>query len=199
MGIQGPDAGYGAGPIVAGIAFIASMTSAIWWESRSTSYGPAIGPPRVASKPAPARPAPVVPAPVPAQVVALARFAEKDLPEQSPDARGAAAEGMRVLAEAIAARGDSILWRDRAKRLTEAAAKVEGAGSAEQAADAAHEALLQAAEWIGGLRLPDGAGSPDAALAAAKSIEGGRPLGEQSARVEQFFDAAASALGGTSI
>lgn len=188
---------YGIGPVVAGIGFTVALVMAIRWESR-TDTAPAAAP-TSAAVPAPAKPEPKpVAAPVPSQVVALAEFAERELPGESPDARAAAAEGMRLLADAIATRGDSLLWRDRAKRLREAADQVGNAPSSEAAADIAHGALVQAAEWIAGMHHSEtDAGSSDAALAAAKAIEGEKPLREQADRLELFFDAAARALGGT--
>ena len=55
MGIQSADTGYGLGPVVAAIAFVAAMTTAIWLESRDT-YEPETAKGAVAA-PAPAKPA----------------------------------------------------------------------------------------------------------------------------------------------
>lgn len=188
---------YGIGPVVAGIGFTAAMVTAIWWDSRPDA-APRVAPSSAAA-PAPAKPEARPAPPVPSQVVALAEFAERELPGESPEARAAAAEGMRLLADAIATRGDSLLWRDRAKRLREAADKVANAPSSEAAADIAHGTLVQAAEWIAGMHYSGTyAESSEAALAAANAIEGEKPLREQADRLELFFDAAARALGGTS-
>ena len=192
--------GAGRWPATAAIAFIAVISGSIWWESRRDA-----APEFVPAAPMPVAKAPMKPAkaaaprPMPAQVAALAQFAQKELPEDSPAARAAAADGMRLVAAAIAARGDSVLWRDRAKRLEEAAESVRQAPDSEQAAGIARDALVQAASWIAGLSpVRPAAGSPDAVIAAAESFKADQPLRAQAAALEEFFDAAARALGGAS-
>jgi len=191
-------------PKVAAIGVIAGMMTLAWWESRDLdALSPVAAAPEPPAASTPFQPpaksaqAPAVPTELPA-VAAVAAFAAKELPH-SPAARASTAEGMRLLATAIAARGDSVLWRDRAKRLGEAAGKVEGEADPKQAAHLAHDALLQAAEWIVDLPPYTQAASREPVVTAANGIREDEPLRDQAEEREAFFDAAAKALGAASI
>jgi hypothetical protein len=178
-------------PAAAALAFIGLVVGHLWWESRD-SWAQRDTP---AAVPAATRPAakPVAKA-VPAAVVAFAAFAKEDLPVGWPATREKTASGLKLLAGAISARGDSGLWRDRALRLEEAAAGIEKAADAEEAASLAQGALVQAADWVEDLRA-SGASSSQPVMAAAAAIDAREPLREQAGELERFFDAAAQALG----
>lgn len=185
-------------PAAAAIAFTVLMACSLWWQTRPEPPAPIAQAPVEAGTTGEAeRSGEHQPEPVPTQVVAFSSFAGEGPPSDSPATRAYTARGMRLLAEAIAVRGDSILWRDRAKRLVEAADEVEGAPEPAQAAAVAHEALGLAAEWVADLRAgAPAAGSPDPLAAAAQSIARDELLRDQADRIERFFEAAASALGG---
>jgi hypothetical protein len=180
-------------PPLAATALIALVVGALWWEARDAWSEPRALDAPAAAATAQARKAAA--APVPAQVTALVSFAQESLPVGWPDTRAKTASGLKILAGAIAARGDSTLWRDRALRLEEAAAAIEKAPDAEEAASRAQGALVQAADWVEDLRpAPDTALHP--AMSAAEAIDAREPLRDQAKELEDFFDAVAQALGG---
>jgi len=178
-------------PGAAAIAFITLIVGSIWLQSREGLPEPVAVVTAEVSRPKIAKAKPPA---LSDQVLAFAAFAKEDLPTQSPGARASTASGMRLLAQAIAARGNSVLWRDRAKRLEEAAMKVEQAADSTAAAQLAHDTLVQVADWIAG--LPRVVGGHEAMRSAARSIAPGEPLRDQTGKVEEFFGAVARALAG---
>jgi hypothetical protein len=176
-------------PALAALALVSLVVGSIWWQTRETRDEPAAlattaRPAKVAARKAPA--------PLTEPARAFVAFAGEDLAAQAPTARAATARGMRLLAAAIAARGDSVLWKDRAVRLEEAAARVEGAADSTAAAGEAHPALIQTAAWLAG--LPRVSSGQEALNASAEAIVPTQPLAEQVEEIEAFFEAAASAL-----
>lgn len=180
---------------VLGLTVMVVVTGLVWLRSLDTGGLPI---PVQANAEAPQAPAPSAPMAEVAAVTAVAAFAQRELPEASPAARASAASGLRLVAAAMAARGDSALWSDRALRLGEAADRVEHAADSTQAAGEAREALVQSAEWISRLPGPDSEWR-EKLVAAADSIRGDAPLTAQSDQLEHYFDTAARALGGASI
>lgn len=184
-------------PAAAAIGFIAAMTAAIWLQSRTEPVAPRASIP-VAAAPQP-HPEPAA-RPMRPAVVAFLAFAEAEAPEELPLDHAYTSEGLRRLSAAIAARGDSLLWRDRAKRLEAAATRLEKDPSSLDHADAAREAFTLAAEWIAELPRASGAvsapagGAQDRLAAAAEAIDPEVPLREQKGQVERFFDLAAATL-----
>jgi hypothetical protein len=178
-------------PALAAVAFISLIVGSIGWQTREDDATPDLVAPATATMRASVAKAPAA---LTDQVRAFVAFAKQEFPGESPTARAATGDGMRLLAAAIAARGDSPLWRDRAKRLEEAAGLVGNASDSTLAAKAAHEGLGQAAIWVAG--LPRVTSESQALDAAAHSIAPGQPLREQADKVEAFFEAAARALAG---
>jgi hypothetical protein len=198
-----PSAGKGLLVPVGALGVIAAVTALVWLRSVDLSDPPAevAEAPELSPPGAPVAKAPTK-SPLPAEVAAVsavAAFAQREIPGESPNARASTAEGMRLIAAAIAARGDSVLWRDRAVRLGESADQVAGAADSTAAAAIARDALLQAAEWIVDLPARSKDGSRDTVVPAAKAIQGKEPLRNQARELEEYFDAAARALGGASI
>jgi len=180
-------------PPLAAVVFMALVVVSLWRES-SEVESPALPGPAAVAKSAPAA-VKASPVKVPETVAAFTAFAQADLPAGWPETRAQTARGLRLLADAMATRGDSTLWRDRAVRLVDLAAAVEQAPDALQAADAAHGALVQAADWIEDLGpAPIAAGPGNPLVAAAKAVDADHPLREQSKELDRFFDAAARAL-----
>lgn len=167
-------------PALAAVAIIAVLVGPMWWDSRVDDIEPQPEPGAVAEAPAApvadARPEPMLP-----EVRAFATFVREDRAGETP-LHGHTAEGLRRLADAIAARGGSLLWRDRASRLREAADRLETQAQPPDLADIARDAFLMAADWLDGLEP------------AASALDAGELLSEQEEQVERFFDAAAGTL-----
>lgn len=192
MKMERPEPGSMRYPAVAAVGFMAVIVGSIWWQTRETGDAEPMA--AVAST-APAQAAtPRTPRAPSDQARAFSAFAKQDVPAKPGLARSATADGMRLLAGAIAARGDSPLWRDRAVRLEEAATRVANAADSTAAAHAAREGLVLAGSWVAD--LPRVTGGRQALSAAAESIVPGEPLSDQTERVEAFFAAAAGALEG---
>lgn len=189
-------------PAITALAFIGMVVGSLWFDSRDGT-SPALAfadAPAAASAPAPAPPPPVKarqPAPVPAAVAAFVSFAGEDSAAAPPQLAGYTAEGVRRLADAIAAaRNGSPLWVDRAKRLKAAAGEVVRDTDPVRRAEAVHEAFLLAARWIADLSPPSEASAAGSArlMQAAEAISPREPLRDQQQAVDRFFDQAAAEL-----
>jgi hypothetical protein len=170
----------GLAPKLAGIALIALIAGAVWWQSVPEPVAP------VAAAEAPPAPpaAPKAPPPTPPAVAEFAAFAAASAPDELPLDHGYTAEGMRQLARALSVSGGSMLWRDRAKRLDAWAASLARDPNSLDHANIAREAFLEVADWLGEASLRE----------AAEAIRAEEPLRVQKAQVERCFRAAAAAL-----
>lgn len=177
------DGGAGFAPAATAIAVVVAITGSLWWNSREEprALPVPVAAPEVQVKVAPAPPPPA------RAVVAFVGFADAQAPSALPMEQ--AAEGLQQLAAALAARGGNYLWRDRALRLEEAAARLEGEADPLQQADITREAFVQAAEWIAQLE-----GGADSVLEVARDIDGDLPLADQGDVVTRFFRSAAESL-----
>lgn len=179
----------GIAPAMTAIGVIAAVAGSLWWKAREEPPAlPAVVAAPAVEKVAVPRP-PVPPAPSKA-VMAFFGFAEAQAPSGPPMDHASA--GLQQLAAALAARGDSLLWRDRALRLEEAATRLEREPDGLGQAGIAREAFVQAAEWIAQLE-----GDAGAALDAARGIDAGIPLDDQAEEVTRFFHGAAESLRST--
>lgn len=177
----------GIAPAMTAVGVIAAVAGSLWWKTREEPPGlPAVvAAPAMESVAVP--PPPVPPAPSKA-VMAFVGFAEARATSGPP--MDVASEGLQQLAAALAARGDSLLWRDRALRLEEAASRLEREPDALGQAGIARDAFVQAAEWIAQLE-----GDAGAARDAARGIDAEIPLADQAEQVTRFFHGAAQSLG----
>lgn len=171
----------GIAPALTAVAVIAAISGSLWWKTREEPQASAvILPSPVAEEAAPATPPP------PRAVVAFLGFADAQATLPADDH---ASEGLQQLAAALAARGGNLLWRDRALRLEEAAARLERDPDPLAQADIARDAFVQAAQWVAQLESDAGA-----ALEAARGIDTTVPLAVQAEGVSRFFEDAAAAL-----
>lgn len=174
-----------------GIAVIAGVCAALWWQS--TARGPATrstvaaaAPLRTISPDPPARPKP---ARAPA-VTAFAAFAQESAPAPLPLDHAYTSRGLRLLADALDAAGPPAASHASVLRLREAADALAANRRSTRHADIAREAFMLAAQVIDTL-----GGERDGTLdEAAKAIDAARPLRTQAGRVARFFSLAAEAL-----
>ena len=188
-------ASAGPYPAITAIAFIVAVGASLWWTSRP---GPPAPVPIVESPP----PEPAVasaPAQLPDAVAAYLAFAEGPPPAQLPLDHSFTAEGIRRLAAAIEAEGNTMLWRDRAARLRTAAGELGGNPDSLRHADVARAAFTLAAEWLVELRSRDDSRPHSRDIgqglrSAAAAIQPDKPLRTQQQAVDGFFDTAAAAM-----
>lgn len=185
-------------PAITALAFMTLVVVTLWFDSRdgtSPALAFADAPTAASSSPplAPPPDKPRQPAPVPAAVAAFVTFAEASTEAEAPQVAGHTAEGVRRLADAIAAaRNGSPLWVDRAKRLKAAADEMLRETDSVRRAETVKESFTLAAQWIADLSR--GGGESAGLKQAAEAIRPDEPLRDQKQAVDHFFDQAAAAL-----
>jgi len=182
-------------PAVTAIVFMAAVAASLWWDTRKDAPNPPVIVPSTQAAPA------LAPAPPSSSeaVTAFIAFADQAPPPELPLDHGYTAEGIRRLAAAVATEGNTMLWRDRAKRLRAAADELGNNPNSLRHADIARGAFTLAADWLVDLRSRQASGPHSDVLsqnlkAAAGAIHREKPLRTQKDAVDGFFDAAAAAM-----